>query len=213
MKPETKRVLRESSLADLTGERSDRILYSLPGLAPSVVTTMSPNGSVNVGVFEQTMICSHFPPVILLALSHKTDTLHNLRDHGECVIGFPYPWAAQLVYDAGARLPRGESELDLIDFDVEPAVSVEPPRLAQCWLSAEGRLEWEKDTGDHGLCAIEISHVGMDAAYWRDDYKDRRRALPSLYYATAGAFFTAGESIDVAKSDSVARHERMGRTD
>jgi len=194
---------RELDIAFLTSARSNRIVYSMPPHAPSLVTTIAPNGTVNVGAFEQTMLCSNVPPIVLLAISPKSDTLKNLQDHGECVIGFPYPSEVQKTFDAGVRLERGRSELELIPFKTLASKTVEPPRLAQCWWSGEGHLAWSRVAGDHTVCAIEILHVAIDEAYWRDDYVARRRNLFPLYYATTGYFFTPGEWIKVERSPGV----------
>jgi flavin reductase (DIM6/NTAB) family NADH-FMN oxidoreductase RutF len=195
---------RELDLTFLEGDRHNRIVYTMPPHAPSLVTTISPNGTVNVGAFEQTMLCSNVPPVVLLAITSKSDTYKNLWDHGQCVIGFPYPEEAQKTYDAGVRLPRGESELNLIDFKTLPSKTVEPPRLAQCWWSGEGKLAWVQDAGDHMVCAIAISQIAVDDAYWQDDSVARRRDLNPLYYATGGYFFTPGEWKRVQRSPGLA---------
>src|SRR5438105_13100356 len=96
-------------------ERDRRFVYLTPPHAPSIVTTISPNGTVNVGAFEQTMLCSNIPPMLLLVITANSDTFQNLKDTGECVIGFAYPEYVQQIYDAGVRLPRGESELPFLD--------------------------------------------------------------------------------------------------
>ncbi len=194
----------------LTSKREDRIVYSMPGHAPSLVTTIAPNGTVNVGAFEQTMLCSNVPPVIILAVSPKSDTLHNLRDHRECVIGYPYPASVQKVYDAGVRLPRGISEVELVGFNTEPAVTVEPPRLRECWFVAEGQLLWEQDSGDHVACGISVNHVALDASFWDDDYKNRRVKLPALYYTVGGNFFEVGDHKKVQASSFVRNTGHAG---
>jgi flavin reductase (DIM6/NTAB) family NADH-FMN oxidoreductase RutF len=198
--------MREFSQKDLEQSRSNRIVYSMPGHAPALVTTLSPNATVNVGVFEQVMLCSNVPPLIILAISPKSDTLHNLRDHGECVIGFPRAPEIQKVYDSGVRLPRGQSELDLINFKPLNSVSVSPPRLAECWFVAEGNLAWEQECGDHSACGILISHMAIDEDLWCDDIVERRSNLPALYYTTSGHFFLPGQRLQVFESKTVKVH-------
>ncbi len=192
----------------LDGDRNNRLVYLTPPHAPSLVTTLAPNGAVNVGAFEQTMLCSNNPPMMLLAIAPKSDTLHNLRETGECVIGFPYPDKLQEAYDAGVRLPRGESELDIIKgFTVAPSDVVQPPRLEQCWFSAEGKLVWDKKSGDHVTCCVEIVSVTIDEKYWNDDRVVRRKGLPATYYATSGEFFSIGDWTHVEMSDNVKNRE------
>ena len=192
----------------LTSDKAKSLVYLTPPHAPSLVTTISPNDTVNVGAFEQTMLCSNSPPMILLAISPKSDTLHNLRDTKECVIGFPYPDKLQETYDAGVRLRRGESELDVIKglITVE-SETVTPPRLEQCWFSAEGRLVWDKESGDHVTCCIEITSVVIDESVWDEDSVKRRTGLPASYYATSGEFFSPGEWKHIDMSEDVKNME------
>ena len=141
-------------------ERSQRLVYLTPPHAPSIVTSISSNGEINVGTFEQTMLCSNWPAIMTLAISPKSDTLRNLQQDGECVIGFPYPENLQMAYDAGVRLAYGKSELGLLQgVTTRASTIVQPPHLEQCWLSMEGRLMWEKKAGDHHICAVEILRV------------------------------------------------------
>lgn len=203
---------RELTLSpDILGERPSRIVYLSPPHAPSMVTTISPNGTVNVGSFEQTMLCSNVPAVMILAISPKSDTLHNLLDTGECVINFPYPEYVQQVYDAGVRLPRGESEMPyLTGFTTAPSIHVKPPRLEQCWWAGEGLLRWTQESGDHTACGVEIVSLVVDEDVWKDDIVERRTGLPVLYYATSGHFFEPGAWTVVEESERVRNAGHSG---
>jgi flavin reductase (DIM6/NTAB) family NADH-FMN oxidoreductase RutF len=178
----------------------------MPPHAPSLITTISPNGTVNLGAFEQTMQCSNIPPMIILAISKKSDTYKNLIDNKECVIGLPEPNAAQQTFDAGARLPRGESELEYIkDINTINSLTVEPPRLVQCWFSAEGKLVWSKKSGDHQIVCIEIEIVHLKSTVWHDDKIKRRTSLPALYYATTGYFAELDHYREIQMSKSIKK--------
>lgn len=188
--------------------QDNRLVYLTPAHAPSLVTTIAPNGVVNVGAFEQTMLCSNNPPMILLAISPKSDTLKNLIENKECVVGFPCHENLQETYDAGVRLPRDESELDVINgLTTADSETVKPPRLEQCWFSAEAKLVWHKESGDHVTCCVEVQRVIIDELAWSDNRAKRRKGLPASYYATAGEFFRPGEWTHVEMSDEVKKKE------
>lgn len=196
------------SREQLEDGQNNRLVYLTPPHAPSLVTTVSPNNTINVGAFEQTMLCSNNPPMLLLAISPKSDTLHNLIDTGECVVGFPYPENLQETYDAGVRLPRGESELEIIKgLTTTESETVNPPRLEQCWLSAEAKLVWHQESGDHVTCCVEVHSVVIDESIWKDDRVERRTGLPASYYATAGEFFGIGEWTHIDMSNEVKDKE------
>jgi flavin reductase (DIM6/NTAB) family NADH-FMN oxidoreductase RutF len=207
---------RESPMKELTEEflcdgKPHRIVYLTPGHAPSLITTLSPNGTVNVATFEQTMVCSNVPPVILVAISPKSDTLHNILERHEAVIGFVWPRYVQQLFDAGVRLPRGESELLLIpELTTSPSKTVAPPRVDQCWLSAETRLKWSQDTGDHWVLGMEVHHAALATELWSEDPVARRNGLPALYYTTDGHFFERGEEHVVTTSPRVREAGHAG---
>lgn len=172
-------------------ERANRIVYLTPPHSPSIVTTISNNGTTNIGSFEQTMLCSNWPPIILLAISPKSDTLKNILDEKECVIGFPYPENRQLSYDLGVRLEYGNPEAGLVEgINFSKSKLVKPPRLDQCWASFEAKLCWAKEAGDHTVCAMEVEHTIFDKRLWSDSRVERRTGLPALYYATSGEYGT-----------------------
>lgn len=186
----------------------NKLVYLTPSHAPSLVSTMSPNGTVNIGTFEQTMLCSNVPPRILLAIAPKSDTLKNILEFKEAVIGFPYPEYIQETYDAGVRLPRGDSELDIITgLSTFKSELIAPPSINQCWLNAETTLVWDQDAGDHHVVVMEVKSVKVDEKYWEDDRITRRKSLPSVYYATSGWFAELANWQHVSMSDDVKGYD------
>lgn len=193
------------SADELVRAKDAWLVYLTPPHAPSLLTTVAPNGSINVGAFEQTMLCSNVPPVISLAILPECDTALNILDSHESVVGFPWPSAAQAVHDAGMRLPRGESELSLIEgLSSVPSHRVRPPRLLECWLSLETRLVNHLSGGDHEIFLLEVIEMVVSSDVWSPGRVVPRYNLPSLYYATAGRFFLAGEQVQV---DTYARYQ------
>ena len=192
-------------------ERSKRIVYLTPPHAPSIVTTKSSNGTTNIGSFEQTMLCSNWPPIILLAISPKSDTLKNIENYGECVIGFPYPDQRKISYDLGVRLAYGEPEEKVVPgLTFSSSKLVKPPRINECWVSFEAKTHWIKQAGDHTVCAMEVQRCIFDNRYWKDDRRERRTGLPSLYYATSGYYGVVNHWRQTKRSSGVEDIDHAG---
>lgn len=188
------------------------VVFMTPPHAPSVVTTLSPNGAINVAAFEQTVLCSDIPPMIILAITKENDSYKNIIATKECVIGFTYPEYMQEVYDAGVHLPREQSELPLLErFTTAPSRFVKPPRIEQCWLSLEAKFLWGKETGDHMTCCLEIVGAAFDKELWHDGSANRRSELPALYYITHGNFFTKGNMFALDHSEKVKAVDKNTR--
>lgn len=199
-------IKRKSISAKILQKNS--IVYLSPGHAPGMVTTIAPTGNINVATFEQTMIVSYKPPRIMIAISLTCDTYKNIVDGSDCVVGFPYPDAVQLAYDAGVKAPREISELDLIkDITTYPSKKVASPSLKQCWVNIECRLKSITPAGDHDMVLLDVVHVSLDESLWHEDRIVRRIGLPSLYYTTSGNFFTVGKSLKVSLSESLKKFE------
>ena len=69
-------------------------------------------------------------------------------------------------------------------FHVEPAVTVRAPRIAECLVSLECRLEWHRPLYDNSrwhLFVGRVLHLAMDDAAMVPDPAERMRALGLMY--------------------------------
>ena len=185
----------------------EKLTYLTPPHAPSLVVTLGAEGNPNIGAFEQTMLCSNFPPCITIAVSPKADTLANVHRTKEFTLGFPSPRMVDQVMAAGEKLPPNESEFDLAELTPVESEIVNPPRIAECQVNFECVLQWSKQAGDHFLVVGRVVVIDVDAALLREDKVERRCGLDAVYYATSGVFFTPGNRITGSAERLVSKYE------
>ena len=140
-----------------------------------VVTGWKPNGKENAclqawatfvgGTGE--FIC------ILGSVSKRGHMLQSLRETGCCVLNFP----SREAFDRCAKtIENNQLEADEITasgLTSEPAVSVNAPRIAECFLNIECELLWIKEQfeGSHDMVvALKATHICMDI----DHYDERK---------------------------------------
>ena len=120
------------------------------GTPVALITTISPDGSVNIGPMSSAWTLGH---TIVLGWSASSQTLVNLEREGECVVNYPDAsrWrqvdtlatltgrdpvpsykAEQFRYTSDKWTPSG--------FTPQPSVQVSPPRIAECALQCEAEV-------------------------------------------------------------------------
>jgi flavin reductase (DIM6/NTAB) family NADH-FMN oxidoreductase RutF len=100
------------------------------------VTTISPQGVVNLAPFSFFNLFGANPPIVVFSPTlrrdgSKKDTLRNLEQLGECVIhAATAPWA-ETVNLTSRELPPEHSEVSLAGLTCEPSIKVRPPRILE----------------------------------------------------------------------------------
>jgi flavin reductase (DIM6/NTAB) family NADH-FMN oxidoreductase RutF len=79
------------------------------------------------------MPCSYDPPMIMVALKNKSDTLANIIENREFVIQFFNWWLAQDVHNLAKTLPRDVSELEGSDFHTEDTPGLKVKRIEEAY--------------------------------------------------------------------------------
>jgi flavin reductase (DIM6/NTAB) family NADH-FMN oxidoreductase RutF len=106
------------------------------------VTTVSPDGVVNLAPFSFFNAFGANPPVVVFSPTlrrdgSKKDTLLNLEQHGEFVVHTAVAGLAEKVNLSSKEIPYGESEVSLTGLATVPSVKVKPPRLAEAPAAME----------------------------------------------------------------------------
>lgn len=100
------------------------------------VTTLSPQGVVNLAPFSFFNLFGANPPIVVFSPTlkrdgSKKDTLRNLERLGECVIHAATASLAERVNLTSRELPPEESEVGLAGLTTVASVKVHPPRIAE----------------------------------------------------------------------------------
>ncbi len=106
------------------------------------VTTLSPQGVVNLAPFSFFNAFGANPPILVFSPTlrrdgSKKDTLRNLEHLRECVVHAATAQLADKVNLSSKELPPEESEIVLTGLTTQPSVKVRPPRLRESPVSME----------------------------------------------------------------------------
>jgi flavin reductase (DIM6/NTAB) family NADH-FMN oxidoreductase RutF len=131
------------------------------------VSTVSPEGVVNLAPFSFFNVFGANPPVVVISPTlkrdgTKKDTLLNLEANGEMVINAATEAHAEAINRTSRPLPHEESELELIDLPTVASQVVRPPRLADVPFSLECRVRQIVPVGNGPISAnLVIAEVVM----------------------------------------------------
>ncbi|HEX4342227.1 MAG TPA: flavin reductase family protein [Verrucomicrobiae bacterium] len=135
---------------DIEGKHADRayaLLASLVTPRPIAwVSTLSPDGVVNVAPFSFFNVLGANPPILGFCPGDREDgtpkdTAKNIRLTHEFVVNLVDENVAEAMNQTAASLPYGVSELQSAGLTTRPSSSVKPPRIAESPASLECK-EW-----------------------------------------------------------------------
>lgn len=138
----------------------------------ALITTLNPNGTVNIAPFSYYNAMMSDPPLVVLGIGNRDrttpkDTAANLRRTGECVIHTVTEEIADKMNLCAIDFPASESELNAADFTTAPAIKVKPPLLVESPIKLECREHQTIEMGAGRIILVEILHVHI-----RDDLYD-----------------------------------------
>ena len=153
---------------DILGQHADHaygILASLVTPRPIAwVTTLGPDGIVNVAPFSFFNLLGARPPILGFCPGDRDDgspkdTARNIRLSHEFVVNLVDENTAEAMNRTAASLPYGTSELASAGLTTAPSSVVKPPRLAEAAASLEC-IEWGTlQIGDNRLIIGLIKRV------------------------------------------------------
>jgi flavin reductase (DIM6/NTAB) family NADH-FMN oxidoreductase RutF len=134
------------------------------------INTQSTTGVVNVAPFSYFNIVSSEPMIVSVSINRRhdnallKDTARNILQTGECVVHLPSRNHAPQVNASAAAYPANESEAEALGLQLTPSAAVKPPRLADCGLALECKLNMHIEVGDPvvaDLILLEVIHLGV----------------------------------------------------
>ncbi len=144
----------------------------------ALVSSLSPQGVVNLAPFSYFNAVGHMPLALMFSISKKPDltekdTLRNVRPPseggtGEFVINLAIEHYAAQVAECAEPIPYDESEFDYVRLTPAPSKVVRPPRVAESPVAFECRTLQIVPVGQFNIVIGEVVHLFM-----RDDLIDQ----------------------------------------
>src|SRR5438034_1445773 len=136
------------------------------------VTTIDPDGRVNLAPFSFFNAFGANPPVVVFSPTlrrdgGKKDTLRNVEATGEFVLNAAVESLAEKINLSSKEIPFGDSEVELTGLHLLPATKVKPPRLAEAPVHMEGKVLQIVPVGKGAIAANLV--IGEMVALHVDD--------------------------------------------
>lgn len=108
------------------------------------VTSLDPDGILNVAPFSCFNLMGHTPPTIALGIEARPDgsakdSCANIRATGEMVINLVSAGHGEAMLRTAADFPPDVDEAAVVGLDLLPSAKVAPPRIATAPVSLECR--------------------------------------------------------------------------
>jgi flavin reductase (DIM6/NTAB) family NADH-FMN oxidoreductase RutF len=150
-----------------------------------IITTRKENGAPNANLQSWGLLVGEKGNYSsLLALLDTTHTYTNIMREREWCVCFPsfehYPECFETIH---INAPVND-EITGAGFTIEPAATVQAPRIAECPVNLECRLEWHRplyEGSQWHLFAGRVNHLAMDEAIMVPDPVERTRAMGLMY--------------------------------
>lgn len=111
----------------------------------ALVTTLGPDGP-NAAPFSFFNLCCADPPMVMFSMAPRVgttmkDTIRNIERIPEFVVHIVDEPNREKMNLCSTEWPHGVNEIERSGFSTAPSVKVRPPRIADCPVQLECRLE------------------------------------------------------------------------
>lgn len=131
------------------------------------VSTQSPDGVLNAAPFSYFQALGGQPPMIMIAIGNRRtgepkDTRRNIEATGEFVVNILGEAAAPQMVRSSVDHPYGVSEFDEVGITAVASERVAPPRIGECGVALECKLDRVLQLGGSGVVIGEVVLFHID---------------------------------------------------
>jgi flavin reductase (DIM6/NTAB) family NADH-FMN oxidoreductase RutF len=123
------------------------------------ISTLSPEGRVNLAPYSSFTFVSHKPPMITITAGLREDeefkgqykdTIDNIFRNREFVVNIADHSLLGPLHASSAAYPPGRSEVEALGLETHPSTKIATPRLARAPAALECRFHSSFELGDVG---------------------------------------------------------------
>lgn len=156
-----------------------------------LITTVDKEGRINAAPMSWVTPVESEPPIIAFSTSYESDTYHNICETEEFVVNLVPEEIKKKMYICGKSFPRGVNELEKAKLAWQPSEKVRPPRVTECPVNFECKLEWMHKGPEYVVIAgrVLVAHARDDVVM--DGMLNPKKARPLLHISNKT--FVVGE--------------------
>lgn len=161
------------------------------------VTTRKPNGAPNANLTSWGFLIGEKGNYsILMALLNNSHTYKNILREGEWCVGFPSFQHYRQCFETIRLNQPDNDEITDSGLTVELPKCVQAPRIAECLINLECRLEWHRPLYENSrwhLFTGRVLHLAMDESVMVPDPVERIRLMELMYNVRSTVHPLTGE--------------------
>lgn len=141
-------------------------------------STRSASGVANLAPHSYHNVVATDPPVVQLTSSGVKDTLANVRDTGAFVLNVVSEDLLEAMNATAADLHPDEDEAAWAGLALEPAATVDAPRVAAAAAHLECTLREELVIGNGHMILGDVRHIHVATRVWHEGRVDPEALRP-----------------------------------
>ena len=161
-------------------------VYRLLEPGPVVLVTTADRTRANVMALSWHMMMEFEPPLVGCVLSARNYSFALLVASRECVINIPTRELAPKVVACGNCSGRRRDKFATVGLTPDPARSVRPPLIRECFANLECRVADTRMVGRYNLFVLEVVRAWLDRSV---------RRPRTIHHMGRGTFMVAGDVI------------------
>jgi len=117
------------------------------------------------------------------------DTHRNIVETGEFVVNVPSEEIIEQIMVTAVDFPHNVNEIEKAGLTAVPSEKVEPPRIEECKLHLECKLEWYRDT----IIVGEVVAASADEDLIQGSVEEKQMKLGQMFLVGARMYGRIGE--------------------
>ena len=150
-----------------------------------IITSRKENGEANANLHSWGLLVGEKENYSsLLALLDNTHTYTNILREGEWGVCFPSFQHYHQCFETIRVNAPGNDEISEAGFTIEQSQTVKAPRIAECPINLECKLEWHHPLYENSqwhLFAGRVTHLAVDESVMVPDPIERMRRMGLMY--------------------------------
>ncbi|MCS7131960.1 MAG: flavin reductase family protein [Hadesarchaea archaeon] len=156
-----------------------------------LITTVDKLGRINAAPMSFVMPVEMDPPILAFSTGYEGDTYRNVSETGEFVVNLVTAEIKRQMYICSRSFPRGVNELEKAGLHWEPSEKVKPPRVVECPVNLECKLEWTHEGPEYVVVAGRVVAMNVRKGAWKGGKLNVEQVKPLLHLS--GKSFVIGD--------------------
>lgn len=145
-----------SSVLFVDGKDIKDISCYTPPSPVVLVSTLSKKNVRNLAPISSLSVCSYEPPMLLFAMQRDSDTVKNIIEISDFVIGIPDENIMDKIFTCSQSIPAIDDEFLYANLTPVKSNYIKSYGVGECYINLECKIEWTRISGDHFVICGQV---------------------------------------------------------